>query len=404
MNIQQKLLIALVRHGLFRPQENLMPEENVDWLALFDESKWQGVAAIVYCALNSPDVMVRVPESINNIWKSAARTIGLRYYSLCEELRNVIGLLEENNIEYTVLKGIAASRNYPKPECRTQSDIDLYIGIDKRNDVHNVMIKNGFNIYPLVDHPCHDVYSKDGLLYEMHFEVSGLPDGERSILLRPFMAEMNSYSMNVVCNDLCIKVPDIIREAIVILLHLHHHMMGEGIGIRHICDYFCYINAQMTGDNWQMLLDRLEVFGLKKFAYILAVMGIYQFGLEMPYFKIENKEDITLAADLLEDILQSGMFGIKDKERKNSSKLISDHGKTGTDEPLIGRLCRILVSNTYALYPNSQKNRSVFSFCFVATLIRQAYRLISGKTAISKQTIQSAKVRRNLYAKLKVFD
>ena len=74
-----------------------------------------------------------------------------------------------------------------------------------------------------------------------------------------------------------------------ILLHAYNHMMGEGLGLRQLMDYYFVLQSEIATDECKKeSCELMKSFGMKKFAS--AVMWIMQdvFGLNAQYLLCET--------------------------------------------------------------------------------------------------------------------
>lgn len=76
-------------------------------------------------------------------------------------------------------------------------------------------------------------------------------------------------------------VPSVRFALVMQLSHIHHHFMGEGIGLRHVCDYFMLLRNSSAEDR-RVVAGRLKSFGLHHTAGALMwVLGkVLQFYLQ----------------------------------------------------------------------------------------------------------------------------
>lgn len=93
------------------------------------------------------------------------------------------------------------------------------------------------------------------------------------------------------------------------LLHVASHMMSEGIGMRHLCDWAVFADTLGNEKFVTLFEEKLKRFGLWKFAQILTLVSERYLGLV--HKEWAQNPDVTeeqLEA-LMEDILNGGNFG-----------------------------------------------------------------------------------------------
>ena len=162
--------------------------------------------------------------------------------------------------------------------------------------------------------------------YEMHFKVAGLPNGHAGELMEQYFSDVFERAVLRTVGDSQMMLPSPFHHGLVLLLHTVHHMTGEGIGLRHLCDWAVFENSLSNDEFVEMYEDKLQAVGLWRFAQILTQVSIKYLGAEKREWAGETDE---LANQLMEDILSAGNFGVKDAGRNYQTMMISDRGKDG---------------------------------------------------------------------------
>jgi hypothetical protein len=108
-----------------------------------------------------------------------------------------------------------------------------------------------------------------------------------------------------------IPVPTIEFNIVFQMAHMMRHFMSEGIGIRHLMDYYYLLlkaQAVNLNDNWENIFNKL---GMNKFATGAMWLMKECFGLDERYMIVqENKKTGEL---LLKEMLNGGNFGRNDQ-------------------------------------------------------------------------------------------
>ena len=117
----------------------------------------------------------------------------------------------------------------------------------------------------------------------------------------------------VVKEELGFACPTLRFNAVYSLVHLYHHLIEEGVGIRHIIDYYYILKALPAQENEGVLKD-LRHFGLLKLAS--AMMWALQevCGMPMEYALCEPNE--KEGRFLLDEIMRGGNFGHHRKDNR----------------------------------------------------------------------------------------
>lgn len=107
-------------------------------------------------------------------------------------------------------------------------------------------------------------------------------------------------------------IPPADFNAIFLTRHALSHFLTEGINLRHILDWHCFLNVKQNDTNWQYVYNVLEQNDMKVFADAMTAICVKHLGL-----KITNPEictDSELADKILEDI-----FGEQRKLNRGTS-------------------------------------------------------------------------------------
>ena len=115
-----------------------------------------------------------------------------------------------------------------------------------------------------------------------------------------------------------IAYPSVQFNAVYSLVHFYHHLIEEGVGLRHVVDYYYILKALPNREKADVVsgLKRLGLFGLSS-----AVMWVLQevFNLQSVFLLCEPNE--KEGRFLLDEIMRGGNFGHyrNDKRKRNSA-------------------------------------------------------------------------------------
>lgn len=395
MTKEQELIIKLLAQNITGEKAEFCGE--IDWMTLIKESIAQTVSLVAFDS--AATFQDKIPKDIYTSWFN--HTYGsMAINSLVEKSQNeLVGLLEKNNYGYVILKGLSSAAYYNKPELRTLGDVDFLIEADKKSEIKGLLTENGYAASH-EDHVCHMVFTKPKAHLEMHFEISGVPNGENGDIIRDYMK--NAVKEGVLSKD-GFYMPSPHHHAVILLLHTQHHLLGEGIGLRHLMDWACFVHKTATELFWiEKVIPLLNRVGLFEFANALTALCIKYFGIASPEWA--SKADETLLSELMEDIFAGGNFGKKDKKRAKSGTMISNRGKDGTKKGKLYYLYKTLVSSTYEVYPITKKYKILRPFVDFYRVLRYGVLRIFGKKTSLLSTIPLAEKRKNIYKKLHIFE
>jgi len=108
-----------------------------------------------------------------------------------------------------------------------------------------------------------------------------------------------------------------------LILHAFKHFLHSGFGIRQVCDIAVYAQTYGAEINWQYLLEKCEA--VRADVFTAALFGIAEKYLDFDPQKAclpgQWRQIDTDGEDLLEDLLEGGVFGDSSMSRKHSSNI-----------------------------------------------------------------------------------
>ena len=107
-------------------------------------------------------------------------------------------------------------------------------------------------------------------------------------------------------------LPSQFHHGLIFLLHTCHHLTGEGVGLRHLCDWAVFENSLSDRKFRELFEEKLKKLGLWCFAQILTRCSIKYLGAEEREWAVADE---VVVDSLMEDILTGRNFGKKDKNR-----------------------------------------------------------------------------------------
>ena len=320
----------------------------------------------------------------------------------------VHGLLSDNGIDYVAFKGVASARYYTDPILRTMGDTDILIN---RQDIKKVdlLLKNiGYTTTDDIDKETgHVAYGKkEGnrvSRIEVHFTLGGIPESKKEIFDK-YLSDLisTSVSLNTPCG-VC-RVPDKFHHGIILLLHTAHHLINEGVGLRHLCDWAVFVDTVSDKEITETFEKPLKELGLLEFARYFTALSVEFLGAEPKSFVGEVDKDYL--KELISDILAGGNFGTKDTDRYTQIKYISDRkeGSVGEKSPVL-QVFSTLKEKTKREVKFVKEHPVLLPVGMVYTLFYYLFLVITKRRkGESLKTLSDAKHRKDIYSQFKLFE
>lgn len=395
-SLEQRVLIELLS-GEISGEERLCEEElkTVDWAEVLKEAKAQAVP------LMAAEALIKYKNYIPNYdeWGNLAATahaINVRTAYNEQKLNEIM-----KGHPFIILKGMAAALYYPKPHERSIGDIDFLIDPAEKQELEELLSNKGY-VKQNIKNEHHVSFNKSDTHFEMHFEIPGIPYGESGKTVRDFM--MNAFKHPVISqfDDWIFPAPKDIYHGLIILLHMQHHMLDEGLGLRHICDWACYVQKTENMPFWAELLELFEKIGVLTYSKVVTKICSMYFHINCP--KWAENADEELCNDVMNDVLIGGNFGRKDRLRSTSSLMISKLENTGIKRGKVSNLLWILHCSVLSKYPIIKKCPLLYPVFYCYRAMLYLMRMLMGKRSSFIKLAPMAKQRKSVYDRLHLFE
>ena len=306
---KELILISLGKRDSFSRRLN-----EADWLSLYTEAQRQAIGGIL---LDGVEKVIAFGEDKPNFlmqWISQVLALENRNRLLDARCKEITKVFNELGLRSCVLKGQGVARLYPNPLRRQCGDIDLWVE-GKRDDIYKTL-KARWKVGDTVIHHADVDIFKDTPT-EIHFVPS--------FAYSPFLyrrykrffkrwADRQFANYNESVGFAC-PTPDF--NAVYSLMHIFHHVLHEGIGLRQLLDYY-YILRSLDKEQRVQVFEEMRHMGLAKFAEAVMYVEQQMFGLEPEFLLCKANE--RLGKLLLAEIELAGNFGQYDKRNQHVNR------------------------------------------------------------------------------------
>lgn len=298
--------------------------ENIDWSGLFDFAYKQTLLGIIFDGI----------QRLDRKWNAEEKMLLMKWFAYAEHIRKKNEIVNKQCVELTerlekggfkscILKGQGNAMMYPNPYARTSGDIDVWLD-GKREDIYNYVrsiVPKSFNQNKHIDFPVF----KDTVV-EVHYEPTTFSNPFYQRRLKRYIDTIREAQFgNKV--DLpgygSISVPTDDFNRIFQLCHIKSHFFVEGIGLRHLIDYYFLLKRS------ECPLDEVKTLkhlGLYKFATGVMWIEKHVLGLEDRYLMVEPDERIGRL--ILNDVIAAGNFGHHDERYMHKRRNLLMRGLT----------------------------------------------------------------------------
>lgn len=308
MEISNQLFFELLQVALGTRSGFSQIPTVMQWNAIMQEAQKQALLGVIIDGMEKLPPSQLPPKEMLLQWIGLAQIMERTYIIHCERARELTESFSTAGFKSCVLKGIGMAQSYPKPERRQCGDIDLWVS-GSRMEVMRWMRSN-YRVGTVVWHHV-DVDIFDNVETEIHFHPIWLYNPWHNRYLQQWFKEQEENTMMMSSNGYA--YPSASFNAIYSLIHTFHHLIEEGVGLRHIVDYY-YVMTRLR-DRRNESLNNIKRLGL--FGFAGAMMWVLKevCGMSSELLLCEPNE--REGKFLLKDIMEAGNFG---KYRKNNLK------------------------------------------------------------------------------------
>lgn len=293
-----------------REKLSCMPN-GCEWEGIYDEAERQAVVGILLSGLERLPPEQLPPIDLKLEWIGEVQIDEATYRLHCKRAEELSSRFRAVGFKSCVLKGVGTAQYYPIPERRRGGDIDLWV-YGRRQDVMAWLWSQCE-----VEHvEWHHVGAR--LFEDVDVEVHVHPawmygPGRNRILQRFFDHESQEWHES----ELGFNVPRIEFDAVFSLVHTFHHLLEEGVGLRHVVDYF-YILRALPKKGRDETTKTLKSVGLWKFTS--AMMWVLRDVCGMSASELLCEPNEKEGKFLLREIMAGGNFGLtrQDGKERNS--------------------------------------------------------------------------------------
>jgi len=321
MRKAEEQLLRIIRCGILKmPEPLIIDEGGCD--VLFELALGHVIAGVTFVGIERS--MAQYPNETN-----VHITLLLQMLYEAERLReqktkydavmaDFARLMEKEQIDYVVFKGLAVASHYLKPESRDIGDIDFYVpewdferavnAIEKQLNVH---IEKD-------DIDKHFSFNWRGIRFEMHYQIETFGFKQYQ---QYFNAQVDACLKQQIAtfavNDTQVPMLPPMWDLIVVFKHLMNHLIGEGVGLRQTTDFAVLISCYQQTIDVKDLQEHLSRIGyLKAFSAMVALTERFLSVSWPSYWQTEQsrfrEKAFAYSDKLISDILKNGNFGRMD--------------------------------------------------------------------------------------------
>lgn len=394
MSLEQRALLSLLGQNLFGAAAASFSD--VNWGALIQEANAQAVFSVAFHRYTALPMGAELAAKV----RTALMQHAMSSASCFKDHTYLHNFLQKQGISYCAIKGAASAAFYPDPLMRSMGDVDFYVHPDDIDRALAAFEAAGF-VFDDANHPSHIGMANGSKRFEMHFKPVAYREGKIGDMFEEYWQDIRE-SASLQQSELAVfNGPSTFHHGFILLTHLQHHLVHEGVGLRHFIDWALFANSLSNEEFLATFEARLKKIGLFRLAQILSLGAVKHLG--MPH-KAWMGEDYATADELLADIIYGGNFGRKDKQRSYEGFFISDRDAGNFKR---GRFIQVFYSlNDVVNYHWKWAKKCIllYPIGWVYFSARYLIRVLMGKRQMHLlDTYKKSGERKKKYDKLKMF-
>ena len=248
------------------------------WERIYRMAADHGLSAVVWDGICRLPAAQQPPRETRIRWALSAEKLEERYRHQQQTASKLAARFSEEGLRMLLLKGLGLSRDYPLPEHRECGDIDIYLyGQSDKGD--RVLHEIGAHLY--FDVPKHSEYVWDGVLIENHRTILNVrrnrTERELNAVLVRLLEKEGTHGLAP-----GIQAPRATFNAIFLIRHAAVHFQKEGIVLRHLCDWACFLTRHWDEIDHALFRTAMEDDRMDRFADLMTAAAVEDLGAEVP--------------------------------------------------------------------------------------------------------------------------
>lgn len=248
------------------------------WERIYRMAADHGLSAVVWDGICRLPAAQQPPRETRIRWALSAEKLEERYRHQQQTASKLAARFSEEGLRMLLLKGLGLSRDYPIPEHRECGDIDIYLyGQSDKGD--RILHEIGAHLY--FDVPKHSEYVWDGVLIENHRTILNVrrnrTERELNAVLVRLLEKEGTHGLAP-----GIQAPRATFNAIFLIRHAAVHFQKEGIVLRHLCDWACFLTRHWDEIDHALFRTAMEDYRMDRFADLMTAAAVEYLGAEVP--------------------------------------------------------------------------------------------------------------------------
>ncbi len=278
-----------------------------EWNHLYNESIRQTVAGICFEGVQKLPKEQCPPQKLLFQWLALTEQIKHQNNSVNMVLTELAQLLNEQQIKYAVVKGQIVGSYYPNPCLRQAGDIDFLVDEDDFERTKQLLEKEWHIAFHETEGHHHIEFEYKGIPLEQHRKLIKLYDKRKEDYWDALVKQ--SYDKQLI-NGVEVATLSPTIHSIYIFLHLYHHLLELGVGLRQFVDWTMILHTCQQKIEHEAIKQHLKVLGMERAYRACGAILVDKLGLPAEEFTYQlNDSDRKYAERILNVVEYRGNMG-----------------------------------------------------------------------------------------------
>ena len=302
------IFFELLRAGIWG-RDAILSDALTNWPEIIEIAKRQSVVGIISDGLQIlPKELLPKKEQILNLL-GLTYSIEVRNKQVNVAVAQIVAYLNNYGVTTRLMKGQGCASLYPNPLHRQSGDIDLFVGIEQYERAKDLIKAIGIVIEKESTYDAHFMWGN--VLVEMHRLETRLyyPSNDKAFQqicrneewINPAVTEIEGQHVEIF-NDTF--------NAFYVFVHLYHHFLQVGIGLRQVCDWMLLLKRNEARIDWNQLYKYVTSIKAERAWNAFFGLAVDYLGLQLAiipnWMQTRKSSDIQF---VMSDILKVGNFG-----------------------------------------------------------------------------------------------
>ena len=322
-----KLEFIKILESFMHDKEYTLPENFTNLVELYQFSQKHHMMAAVYEQIHKSTVWQK-PEYANLLtaWKGQTVRDVIVQMQKTEGFLALYEKLGQAGITPLVVKGVICRSLYSKPDYRISGDEDILLPKEQFAECDRILLEEGFHREELdaenLPYEIPYINRQNGVYIELHFSLFPEESGAYGHLNEEFK-EVFAHKGCETVQGRKVWTLSPTEHFFYLICHSFKHFLHSGFGMRQVCDMVMMAEKYGEQIDWEDIAARLKRLNMNLYWDALVKIGTEYLGfsLEKAHYPEAMQNPEVDMEPLLNDLLDSGIYGDSSMERKHSSNI-----------------------------------------------------------------------------------